>query len=213
MADITVISRQAEAPGPRTSPSNHGAWLEQLESAQWQQRLRYQPGHGQQQAPSAGADQRAAQQAGRRTGAGDAGQPAQAQRQAGPAAPGSRQAAPAGAQAGPPAAPAAEARPATGAAPPALRQQPAGARLSEGAPWPQPRRLPTVNWEAQNAHVLAGNDGVRVWLRDARCTQAGAGARLLQELRGRFARLGFRLAEFTLNGEQVTGPDQAAQSN
>src|SRR4051794_7506097 len=58
MAEITtIISKEAIAPGPKTSPSNHTAWLEQLESAQWQQRLRYQPQPDQRQPGRAATSQ------------------------------------------------------------------------------------------------------------------------------------------------------------
>lgn len=213
MSEITVINKEAVTLGPKTSPSNHTAWLEQLESAQWQQRLRYQPEPGQRQAgEQASAQQRSAQQPARQGNAADFSQTAHAGRDAGAAPNGEGQDARLAARAAAIASPATESRSAFGPGLPVLQQTPVAGALRDGQTWSPLRRPATINWQAQNAHVMAGNDGLRMWLRDARY-EKGHGYRLLQELRGQFARLGFRLAEFTLNGEQIAGSDQSGQSN
>ena len=209
MSEITGINKEAAAPSLKTGPSNHAAWLEQLESAQWQQRLRYQSAPGQRQSGEpASAQQRLMQQPGQPGNAADFSQAAQAGRQAGPTADRRGQDAQPAARAVAIAAPAAEARPVFGPGLPVLQQTPVAGALRDGQAWSPPERPATINWQAQNAHVMAGSDGLRMWLRDARY-EKGDGYRLLLELRGQFARMGFRLAEFTLNGEQVAGSGQS----
>jgi hypothetical protein len=212
MAEITVISKEAATALPKASSSNHTAWLEQLESAQWQQRLRYQPDSGQRQAGErATTEQHPAQLPARPGKTADFSQAEHARRQAGfPANAGGsddRSAMRAAANA----APSAEAPPAFGAGQSGVQERPVGIAARGGQAWLPVRRMPTVNWQAQYAHVMAGNEGLRMWLRDARYEKS-EGYRLLLELRARFAGLGFRLAEFTLNGERIVSSVQSGQS-
>ena|GEM_PF-6658044 len=215
MSEITVINKEAVTLGPKTSSSNHTAWLEQLESAQWQQRLRYQPDPGRRQAGEpAKVQQRSAQQPARQGNAADFSQTAHAGPDAGAAPNGDGQDARLAPRAAAITSLATESRSAIGSGPRVLQQVPvAGApQDSHGHTWPPVRRPATVNWQTQNAHVMASNGGLKMWLRDARY-EKGDGYRLLQELRAQFARLGFRLAEFTLNGEQIAESDQSGQSD
>jgi hypothetical protein len=215
MSEITVINKEAVAPGLKTGPSNHAAWLEQLESAQWQQRLRYQPGSGQRQSDEpAAAELRSAQQPGRPGNSADFSQAAHAGHQAGAASDRRSQDVQLAVRIAAIATPVAESRPASGQGLPALKQTPVTGVLRDGdtQAWLLLRRPVTINWQAQNTHVMAGSDGLRMWLRDVRY-EKDDGYRLLQELRGQFAHLGFRLAEFTLNGEQIAGSDESGQSD
>ncbi|MES2538656.1 MAG: hypothetical protein V4632_22590 [Pseudomonadota bacterium] len=204
MSAITVFKKDAAAPAAGAGPgvANHSAWLEQLESAQWQQRLRYQPG-GQQQRPAAQAGTGGEAQTRSRPAPAAAGGDKQfhatsdAARAA--SAPGSNVVT-ATANTG---AARASAANAGNASSPQPAQRPLMAGSDHDSVLPQlGRRLPAVTWQAQHAHVRATENGLQVWLRDAR-HQETDGLKLLRELRSRFAQLGLRLAQFTLNGKQV----------
>lgn len=214
MSEITGINKEAVAPSLKTGPSNHAAWLGQLESAQWQQRLRYQPDPGQRQSAEPAPAQQRSTQPGRPDSTADFSQAAHAGREARAASNHHGQEAQLAARAVTATVPAAESRPAIGPGLPVLQQPPVAGtpQDSNAQAWAPLRRPATIDWQVQNAHVMAGSDGLRMWLRDARY-EKGDGYRLLQELRGQFARLGFRLAEFTLNGERVAGSDKSGQSD
>jgi hypothetical protein len=213
MSSITVIDKDAIASGPKTSPSNHTAWLEQLESAQWQQRMRYQPeSGGRQQGAQESVRQQVAQQPAQQAKATDANQAAGAQHQEGAAPESAAHDVLPAARTPDGAVPAAESRTAFGPGSSILQRTLLGGDVRNGQAWSLPRRFAAIDWQAQNAHVMAGAEGLRMWLRDARY-EKGDGCKLLLELRARFARLGFRLAEFTLNGERVAESDQSGQSD
>ncbi len=67
---------------------------------------------------------------------------------------------------------------------------------------PLQRRHVHANWNPTHAHAMLEADEVKLWLRDARL-QSSEGLRLLKSLRRHFARLGLRLAQLTLNGTRI----------
>jgi hypothetical protein len=207
MPDISTINKEALAPAGAIPPTNHSGWLEQLESAQWQQRLRYTPGGGQQPSRDGTASAQPQDKRGPESVAGatlDARSHARAHRAEMPtplngaavhAVPGhhsSRETQP---------------TPALAFAS-SFTQRSAAPANEQGTAMPQHmKRLPMATWQAQHTHVMLSAEGLRVWLRDARY-QGSDGYQLLRGMREQFARLGLRLAQFTLNGTQVSEPQR-----
>jgi len=177
------------------------AWLKQLESAQWQQRLRYErAGTAPKDAGESGARQAAQGKTGTTATRPDmhTAHASNSRQQAG----NTEQAAHRFAQSAP----------LNGGNKPALDPVAArqGATTQPAAPAGDEelqssllgRRMSRMEWKTAHAHALLGSGEIRLWLRDARL-RAGDGERLLRSLRGHFAQLGLKLVEFTLNGSTV----------
>lgn len=207
---ITVDSKETSAPGSRMQPANHSAWLEQLESAQWQQRLRYQPnnGSGQQRSSDAASDSLREQAPFRSTAAVSTGAnaPVDTRRQAtGMAESTANGMARASLNSG--TVRAANMQPTAALLPTSPQPLPTLGDELDRTMAPQARRLLAMQWQARNAHVMLSAEGLRVWLRDTRYRE-GDGQKLLRALRSQFAHTGLRLAQFTLNGSQISEPNR-----
>lgn len=73
-----------------------------------------------------------------------------------------------------------------------------------------PRLFLKTTWQSQHTHAILEAEEVKVWLRDSVYEQ-GEGRRLLRKLQVHFSRLGLRLTQFTLNGLIVSDSASPAQ--
>jgi hypothetical protein len=208
MTDVATINNELKSLPSGAPPGNQAAWVKQFESAQWQQRLRYQPSNGQQQD---------AELPGREGGNGEASKARtvgqvtqgrdrnsnsvsseatniQSSRQSVHAETSSTGMRETALKPSFTLAPAAQERPATL---PIERHEMRSFQL---------RRYANELWQAQHAHAMLDAEGVKLWLRDARY-RSNDGPRILQSLREHFARLGIRLTQFTLNGTAILKTD------
>lgn len=215
MPEIAVNTAHNELAGTTggAPAGNHAAWLKQFESAQWQQRLRYQPTAEQDRHADPSRAQRDAEKPLPKA-------PAEATGDDRGAMARNVQETVAGSAAGEGAASVATAAAGSGGTPmrlapvavAPLQERPAALAMDQRhLTAPLPRRPASIPWQAQHAHAMLDAEGVKLWLRDAR--YAGSdGQQLLQALRGHFMRLGLRLTQFTLNGTTILKTDHISNS-
>lgn len=208
MTDVATINNELKSLAGGAPPGNQAAWVKQFESAQWQQRLRYQPSKGQQQD---------ANQSGRESGNGEAsksrteGQVTHGRERSGNSVSSkvtdtqsSRQSVRAdtssiGMRD-------TVLKPAISLTP-AMQERPVALSMERREmPSLQLKQYTSELWQTQHAHAMVDAEGVKLWLRDARY-RSNDGQRILQSLREHFARLGLRLTQFTLNGTAILKTD------
>lgn len=208
VSDIAINSFADDmpAPGGRVQPANHSGWLAQLETAQWQQRLRYQPHGGQPLAACATREDTPGKTSARAPKLPPMAEtmPGAPHQESPTPTPGSNNTLPARSVTTATRLATANQAMACLPTPPEQVVIPGGEDTAEMAL--QGRRPQSMQWQAHHMHAVLNQEGVCIWLRDARYRD-GDGQQLLRTLRSQFARLGLRLAQFTLNGSQIAEPD------
>ncbi len=204
MSEIIVTSKDAPLANAGSPPANHTAWLEQLESAQWQAKARYQSG-GRENYQHDGNPHAAAKNGFAKTSSNVG--TLNPQRHSGGNHPVGSD--PIHTQEGQLRGTQLITQNSTqnvlaNALPHSLEPRFAGSADHEAVAPQNYRQFSRAAWQAQHSHVMLSSEGLRLWLRDARYDVTD-GEKLLRELRQHFADLGLRLAQFTLNGEQILG--------